>query len=103
MKAKPGGSIHPFCDAVATTSRPHASVSIGIEQTLLIPSTNTSLSYSPFIISAAIFMLFVTPVEVSLCVIMTAFTSGFASMQVLNLVISTSVPKGNSKVVMSTP
>ena len=38
-KANPGGTIHPFCEPVTTTSSPQPSVSSGIAPRLLTPST----------------------------------------------------------------
>ena len=103
MKARPGGSIQPFCEAVATTSQPQASVDRGSEQTLLMPSTSNSLSNSPFTTLATASRSLVTPVDVSLWATNTAFTAGFAFRQSRSTSVSTALPKGNSNAVTSAP
>ena len=92
--ASPGGSIQPFCEAVATTSHPQASVSMGMEHTLLMPSTSRSLPNSPLTTLAIACKSLVTPVEVSLCVTSTAFHIGVVLKSVSNLVHISGTAKG---------
>ncbi len=69
----PGGTIQPFCEPVKTTSRSHASIGSGTEPRLLIASTRMRMSGRTSRIAFAIApRSFVTPVEVSLCVTITA-------------------------------
>ena len=103
MNARPGGSIQPFCDAVATTSQPHASVFRGTEQTLLMPSTRSSLSNSPFTTPAIASTSLATPVEVSLCVTRTARMSGASFRAWRTSSTSTARPQGNASSVTSAP
>ena len=74
-KARPGGTIQPFCEPVTTTSSPQPSVSSGIEPRLLTASTSSSLSASRTT-RAISSRGFVTPVEVSLWVTSTALMLG---------------------------
>ncbi len=78
MKARPGGTIHPFCEPVTTTSSPQPSMSHGIEPRLLMASTRSSRSASRTTWAISSRGL-VTPVAVSLCVTSTAFISGSAA------------------------
>ena len=86
-----------------TTSQPHASVWRGREQTLLMPSTSSSLSKSPLTTAAIDSRSLVTPVLVSLWVTRTALTPGSPWRAVLSASTSTASPAGNLSVVTSAP
>src|SRR5437773_1430489 len=77
-KAKPGGTIQPFCEQLSTTSQPQASVLRSTDPTELIASTTRSFprDFTAGAISAS---GLVTPVEVSLCVTSTVVMAGSAS------------------------
>ena len=68
----PGGESQPFCDAVMTTSSPHASISSGIEPSEETQSTRISGSATSRTAAAISAIGLVTPVEVSLWVISSA-------------------------------
>ena len=97
------GGYRPFWDAVATTSQPHASVFSGTEQTLLMPSTRSSLSNSPFTTPATASRSLATPVEVSLWVTRTARMSGSSFRALRNSSTSTARPHGKASSVTSAP
>ena len=76
---------------------------MGMDATLLIPSTSSSLSNSPFTTPATASRSFATPVDVSLCVTVTALTSGSALSASRSTSRSIASPKGNSSVLTSAP
>ena len=69
----PGGAIQDFCEAVATTSIPQASVEIIDPAAEETASTNINASELFFMISQISLRGFLTPVELSLWVIKTYF------------------------------
>ena len=77
-KESPGATIQPFCEPDTTTSRPHASVSTGIEESDEIASTISSRSCRRTTCAISSSGL-VTPVEVSLCVTSTVRISPSAA------------------------
>ena len=76
---------------------------IGMDATLLMPSTRSSLSNSPFTTPATASRSLATPVEVSLCVTMTALVFGLSSSVLRRMSRSIASPKGNESVTTSAP
>ena len=67
--AIPGGDSQPFCEAVTTASRPQSSIRISIEPSDDTASTRISGSATSRTAAVISPIGFVTPVDVSLCVI----------------------------------
>ena len=68
-----------------------------------MPSTSSSLSNSPFTTPATASRSLATPVEVSLCVTITALVSGLSSRVLRRMSKSISSPNGNESVITSAP
>jgi hypothetical protein len=100
--ARPGGAAQAFCEAVATTSRPHSSVRTSMPTIELTASTMRSASV--WRTTAAISRSgLVTPVDDSLWVTSTAFVSGCARRCRRTASGSTPLPAGNSSFVTVAP
>jgi len=89
---RPGGTIHPFCDPVTTTSKSHSSVLTGTAPRLETASTKRSFPCR-FTTRAISQREFITPVEVSLWTMRTAFTPGSLCKAYSTRSASTASPK----------
>ena len=98
--AIPGGETQLFCDAVATTSTPQASTAIGTPPALETASTKMSASDSSCMTVHSSFRGLETPVELSLCVNITALIWGFFLM--FSRTASRSAALPSSKLSLST-
>ena len=101
--AIPGGAIQDFWDAVATTSIPHASVDIIDPAADETASTKINASELLLITSQMSFNGFLTPVELSLCVIKTALILEFSNKVDFTSSGSANSPYSNEILIVSHP